>query len=45
MPQAMAVINQGPREEGQELKVSKYGYNQLKNQGINPKSQCVLLKA
>jgi len=28
-----------------ELKISWYGYNQGKNQGINPKSQVVLLKA
>ena len=35
----------GPEEKGQELKVSPYGYNQENNQGSNPKSQGVLLKA
>jgi len=35
----------GLGEMGQELKVSRHGYNQGKNQGINPKSQFVLLKA
>ena len=33
------------QEKGQELKDSQYGYNQRKNQGSNPKSQGVLLKA
>ena len=34
-----------PRELGQELKALQHDYNQEKNQGINPKSQVVLLKA
>ena len=35
----------GPEEKGQELKNLQYGYNQGKNQGINLKSQVILLKA
>ena len=35
----------GPGERGQELKISRHGYNQEKNQGFNLKSQVVLLKA
>ena len=34
----------GRGEMRQELKASQHGYNQGKNQGINPKSQVVLLK-
>ena len=34
-----------PGERGQELKASQQGYNQGKNQCINPKYQVVLLKA
>ena len=50
MAQAMAInppkapAAKGPRERGQELKVSRYGYNQGKNQDSNLKSQDVLLK-
>jgi len=35
----------GLREREQELRASRYGYTQGKNQGSNPKSQSVLLKA
>ena len=34
----------GPGKRGQELKASQHGYNQENNQGINSKSQIVLLK-
>ena len=33
-----------PRERGQEIKASRYNYNQGKNQGSNLKSQGILLK-
>ena len=35
----------GPGESRQALKASRHGYNQEKNQGINVKSQVVLLNA
>ena len=35
----------GPGEREQELKASRHGYNQGKNQGITLKSQVALLKA
>ena len=35
----------GPEKRGQQLKASRYDYNQEKNQSSNPKSQDVLLKA
>ena len=34
----------GPGEREQELKISRHGYNQEKNQSINLKSQVVLSK-
>ena len=37
--------SKGLGERGQELKVSRYGYNQGKNKANNPKSEGVLLKA
>jgi len=42
MAQGMAVNQPKASGRGQELKVSQYGYNQEKNQGINLKSQVVL---
>jgi len=44
MAQAMAVNQPKAPGRGQELKASRHGYNQGKNQYINPKSQVVLLK-
>ena len=44
MAKAIAVNQPKAPEEEQELKTSRYGYNQGKNQASNPKSQCILLK-
>ena len=43
--QELAVNQPKTPGEGKELKASWYGYNQGKNQGINLKSQVILLKA
>ena len=45
MAQAITVNQSKAPGEGQELKASRYSYNQEKNQGGNLKSQGVLLKA
>ena len=45
MAQGMVLDNHSSREEVARVKTSRYSYNQGKNQGINLKSQGVLLKA
>jgi len=45
MAQDIVVNSQRPQGEGVRLKTLRYGYNKGKNQGGNPKSQDVLLKA
>jgi len=45
MAQDIVVNSQRPQGEGVRLKTLRYGYNKGKNQGSNPKSQDVLLKA
>jgi len=45
MTQVMAIVAKGPGERGQKLKSSRDSCNQEKDQGSNPNSQGVLLKA